>query len=199
MNCYEHKWEKNQERHQWVCEDCGVVAESTDMIYTPCVLCGKAGANRAGLCPEHRERAALITEVERAACSLLYTLVGVIRNPEVDDYVRHLLADPDYSEPFSCEIRHNDREMYPPENGDLFYMLDKAAYYLAVSIAGYRADGRPTGDQSTEIGGGFRITSSLAANIVEFHQAVLNAHCTNADHREGRLRHKIHKAQANLA
>lgn len=55
---------------------------------------------------------------------------------------------------------------------------DRIIYHLAMAVAMYRDDARPTGDQSHNImglGGPIaRITTSLAAAVVEYHKAMVN-------------------------
>lgn len=203
MNCYSHKWEQSRESStgslRWICEECGAVAQSTYMSYLPCVLCGNDKGNRTGLCKACRERAAKATEVERAACTLLHTLVGQLRDPTINDYARHLLADPDFSDYLGYKVDYKNTELYPRTDARTSLLLDRAAMHLAINIAGYRSDGRPTGDQTTEIGSDFRVISSLAANIAEFHSAVVNAYCIQAQQREDALKERLSNVRKALA
>lgn len=58
-------------------------------------------------------------------------------------------------------------------------VADKAIYLLADALAKYRRRGRPVGDQETTIMGLgsplLRVTTSLAARIVEYHQAIVDS------------------------
>ncbi len=207
VGCYEHRWNWDPDTQIWTCANCEhTIAKLDDPLAHPCVLCGAPRRWSGGLCPACRKRAEAVTEIERAACTLLVKH-GFIHDPIVLDYVRHITADPDFCEyPGTGEglqfklhdIDHANEEQYP-DREYWFCMLDKAAYNLALNVAGYRRSGRPTGDQTTEIGGGFQISSSLAANVVEYHHAVVNAWATGADHKEGELRTKLIQAQRALA
>jgi len=197
MKCYTHKWETKNGR--WICSECSAVAESTDMAYKPCELCGKDGRNATGLCADCRKCAQKITEVERAALTLLVSKLP-IHDPKVRDYVNHIVADSDFSDYLDHRVDGRNRELYPDDDDAYWFsILDKAAYSLAVEVAFYRRDGRPTGDQTTDIGGGFRITSSLAASIVEFHQSVVEAYCWHAERTEIELRSKLYQIKKAVA
>lgn len=199
VGCYEHQWRRDADTQTWTCERCErTLPKLDDPLDHPCVLCGAPRRWSGGLCPECRKRAEAVTEIERAACTLL-AKHNFIRDPVVLDFVRHIISDPDFHEtPGQGEgwhfklydVDHENAELYP-DTEYWFCMLDRAALYLAVSIAMYREEGRPTGDQVTEIGSGFRVSSSLAANVVEYHQAVVNAWAVGADEKEGKLRSKL--------
>lgn len=126
------------------------------------------------------EQQAAVTEIERTACTMLQTVVGQIFEPKARAYVERILSEPDYAE-YPNEYPNHADEAYGLA---MDYLVHKAAVLLASGIARYRFSGRSTGDRTTDIGDGFTITSSLAANIVEFHLAIVNAYCVNADEQE---------------
>jgi hypothetical protein len=57
-------------------------------------------------------------------------------------------------------------------------MMDAAVYDLASAIVSHRQHGRTAGDREVELSDSLTITTSLAAAVVEFHEAVLNAYAT---------------------
>lgn len=150
-----------------------------------------------------------VTEVERAACTILLRAIGQIghssstSHPGLMRYVVRLTTSSLYYD-WRNEI-HSNRSSY--EKGDDFdyaamygttmkkgkleshlayhRFMDDAILSLAGAVAGYRHENRPTGDTTTTIDNmsGISITSSLAAAIAEYVVSSENAIYTRFDDR----------------
>jgi hypothetical protein len=123
-----------------------------------------------------------VTEIERAAITNLFNYKKNIFDPELLAYVEKIGTDPEYKH-IANELHPDDRrEIYAKitdKKERTFYRLNgEALQNLAASIACYRMDGRPDGDQTTKIDemSQINITTSLAAAVAEFTQDILNAY-----------------------
>lgn len=123
-----------------------------------------------------------VTEIERAAMTLLHKNVKRVTNPALHDWIKSLLDDP--SLVTWCPSGQHPNDTHPTytyegprseRNHDRG--IDWAMANLAGAVAAYRSDNRPDGDVTHTIDhmGGFTITTSLAAAVVEFHEAMQNA------------------------
>jgi len=128
------------------------------------------------------------TEVERAACTILATAMerGRISDPVIADWIKRLISsedciefEPEGYDPTSESYRYKStydwHGQYPDyDDMRLAQRLDHAACFLGSSIACYRHDNRPIGDTTHDIStSGITVTTSLAANVVEYHEMVL--------------------------
>jgi hypothetical protein len=125
-----------------------------------------------------------VTEIERAAATLLSKTI--VWDPAVESWIERLLADPNLIE-YCPEGHHPNSASYEmkfdwndPSLGDKLprrqaRLICQAVCNLGYSLAAYRDDGRPTGDVMRSISSGLAVTTSLAAAVVEFHLAILNA------------------------
>ena len=128
-----------------------------------------------------------ITEIERAACTLLAHYVNNVYSQVIQIRVQEVISNPECqfytidghhpNSPLVERERVKAFDYSKLERPDFAWVLDKAVVDLANSVCSYRRDGRPTGDTETRISiSGLIIRSSLAANVVEFHKTVLEAY-----------------------
>lgn len=126
-----------------------------------------------------------VTEVERAACTLLADHVREVVDPAVAEWISRLLSDPGLVEwcPTGHHPNSSDWEMeFDWQAAEPLHWLRferrgvcEAVCNLGGALASYRADDRPTGDVTTALDtSGITVTTSLAAAISEYHQAILS-------------------------
>ena len=145
-----------------------------------------------------------VTEIELAALALL--IKSRPTHPCLTKWVHALASDPDECrglDEFSLETWDPAElqdmaaagfyaprrfQRYGPDTltlhlGDggrsLLAEIDRAAVHLASALVRYRAEGRPAGDQETIIAPDIVITTSLAAAVVEYHQAMVDTWSTD--------------------
>ena len=139
-----------------------------------------------------------VTEIERAAITLLTQSRAT--HPCLTRWIHALASDPDECrglDEFSLGT-WDQRELddmaaagfYAPRRfqrfgpdtltlhlGDggrsLLAEIDRAVVYLASALVRYRTEGRPDGDQDITIAPDIVVTTSLAAAVVEYHQAMV--------------------------
>lgn len=145
-----------------------------------------------------------VTELERAACTILLYHMGKIMdgpndlrfNSALYEWMEKVCSDEDYSD-YGHMLNHNpNTSRYKrafdwdtaladlPEHMQLYYSgMAKAAHHLANAICRYRERDRQGGEHTTYLTGGsaetggISVTTSLAARIAEFHaQAVQMQH-----------------------
>lgn len=123
-----------------------------------------------------------VTEIERAAITNLYSFKNLIIDHRLAEYVEKIGTDANYKY-IANELHPNNRiNIYDEESDNTTRRRRKAAgraiFNLATDIVIYRNNGRPEGDQTTEIDhmSGITVTSSLAASVAEFTQNILNAY-----------------------
>ena len=133
----------------------------------------------------------MVPEIERAACTMLARALDRIANPELAEWVRRLLADPECTE--GCPKGAHPNDLHPsftykgsggPLDDDQWwlraYLRDRAIADLAGALAIYRLAGRPEGDQTSWLygsgeEGSIGITSSLAAAVAEYCEEMIRA------------------------
>lgn len=142
----------------------------------------------------------LAPDIERCACTMLgeHLRRGNCRNETVIGFVEKVIGDPGEIGPDevrairekalveldeSANSTYEDEDMVTVRYLIYSELCDRAALDLAVNIVHFRWDGQKPGDQTVNLGFGtsLAITTSLAANVVEFHFAVVGAWHT-ADH-----------------
>lgn len=133
------------------------------------------------------EQTTLAPDIERAAVTLLSKAARYA--PELEAYIERICKEPDFRELpadwWGQVIDHDNT--YPPFFPDdpdanhnytrFAHILDDAAARLAYEIVQYRREGRPTGDVYRDAATVYDIgvQTSLAAAVVAFHHAIVNA------------------------
>lgn len=131
-----------------------------------------------------------VPDIERAACTMLalHLKQGDFGNPTVVALVEAVIG----GETVSIERLNADRETAKaalregpeqPEGEDevtlrwlrFRHAMDEAALRLVSGIVIFQDDGRPEGDRVVDLGFGVGFSTSLAAKVVEFHLAAINA------------------------
>jgi hypothetical protein len=121
-----------------------------------------------------------ITIEEQIAIELLKTDVHFGIYTIVNDYVKRVISDKNYIEHMSPELRKFHSDACDGRIGETEYDrssadVSLAKLILADSVIRHRLTGY-SGSMSTAcLGFGLAITTSLAANIVEYHKRVLHA------------------------
>lgn len=127
-----------------------------------------------------------ITEIERAAMTLLANEIEHITNPVIREYTQSLLSNcglvawiPDGHHPNDMDRAFDYTQCGSRSDNVRAKLTDEAVANLAGAVALYRSGGRPTGDTTTIISSmsGIGITSSLAAAVVDFHNAMIHTTC----------------------
>lgn len=128
-----------------------------------------------------------VTEIERAAVTLLAVHRNEVIDEVVDRWIHRLLTEPEFANADNI-IKHRsnvsgNRYVDWADIEDADYRryakgMNDAVIDLGLAICHYRHDGHPIGDQEHRLSGlgGHVVVTSLAATVVEFHQHVLNAH-----------------------
>jgi len=128
-----------------------------------------------------------VTEIERAACTLLRGHMNDGANPAIGDWCESLTLAGDVIE--TIDVDHHPNSSPPifdykaiKDEGERNqgWMIDFALYGLAHALVEYRRAGRPVGDQYTRLAEGIGIRTSLAAAVAEFHRMVVGAYVVGA-------------------
>lgn len=123
-------------------------------------------------------------DVERVALTLLRK--ATLSLPDLVEWIRAVTNDPTYTG-LGPDVRalygtHSEAlTLYPEEWRDQVSRsevhFDRAAHALAFAVVQHRYAGRPAGDVTRSLGPGtgLSLTTSLAAAIVEYHEAICDA------------------------
>jgi hypothetical protein len=116
-----------------------------------------------------------ITDIERAACTILANDAQWIKRPGLRPWVEQITTEPAFAEYLDGTLADAivDRARFEAPNiigglHEIDYMLDEAIYRLAAGVVEFRRANRAEGDQTSPIGFGFTVTTSLAAKVAEY-------------------------------
>jgi len=126
---------------------------------------------------------AQVTDIERAAVRMLAKDNAEFGSERLMNHVTRIIQEPEYTE-ILTEVPAPEVEFANRAERVFVKLQDRARWALANAIATYRRNGKPAGDTLStfsEMGVTFTVTTSLAAAVVDYHEAVLNALATKMD------------------
>lgn len=163
---------------------------------------GAPPANRQPRRTPEELAARRIGDAERIACTLLTKTE--VEHPIAREWIRRIVADPAFAVRLDEFAREQaglsaydtdgyatadvwdaivDMRAHPEDAPALIRRIDRAAILLATDVVEHRLYHEPDTDHTLTVQGLYTVTTSLAARVVEFHQAVADAYAADARRR----------------